>query len=67
MAFSKYFVNSFTLTGNVIISDNLLFKPEFRLDSYAKAKSGDGQFEDKDGKFTKNSQSTFGGALIFKF
>lgn len=60
-------VNSFTLTGNVIISDNLLFKPEFRLDSYAKAKSGDGQFEDKDGNFTKNSQSTFGGALIFKF
>ena len=60
-------VNSFTLTGNVIISDILLFKPEFRLDSYAKAKSGDGQFEDKDGKFTKNSQSTFGGALIFKF
>ena len=60
-------VNSFTLTGNVIISDNLLFKPEFRLDSYAKAKSGEGQFEDKDGNFTKNSQSTFGGALIFKF
>lgn len=60
-------VNSFTLTGNVIISDNLLFKPEFRLDSYAKSKSGDGQFEDKDGNATKNSQSTFGGALIFKF
>ncbi len=60
-------VNSFTLTGNVIISDNLLFKPEFRLDSYAKAKSGEGQFEDKDGNATKNSQSTFGGALIFKF
>jgi hypothetical protein len=60
-------VNSFTFTGNVIISDNLLFKPEFRLDSYAKAKSGDQQFEDKDGNFTKNSQSTFGGALIFKF
>ncbi|MFY7912019.1 MAG: porin [Emticicia sp.] len=60
-------VNSFTLTGNVIISDNLLFKPEFRLDSYAKSKAGMAQFEDKDGKFTKDSQSTFGGALIFKF
>ncbi|MFN3489235.1 MAG: porin [Emticicia sp.] len=60
-------VNSFTLTGNVIISDNLLFKPEFRVDSFAKSLSGDGQFEDKDGNFTKNSQSTFGGALIFKF
>ncbi|GAB2620980.1 porin [Emticicia sediminis] len=61
-------VNSFTLTGNVIISDNLLFKPEFRLDSYTKPASAVGsQFEDKDGNFTKNSQSTFGGALIFKF
>ncbi len=60
-------VNSFTLTGNVILSDNLLFKPEFRLDSYAKSATGKAQFEDKDGKYTKDSQSTFGGALIFKF
>jgi len=60
-------VNSFTLTGNVIISDNLLFKPEFRLDSYAKSKVGMAQFEDKDGNYTKDSQSTFGGVLIFKF
>ena len=60
-------VNSFTLTGNVIISDNLLFKPEFRIDSYAKSAFGMAQFEDKDGKFTKDSQTTFGGALIFKF
>jgi hypothetical protein len=61
-------VNSFTLTGNVILSDNLLFKPEFRLDSYAKMAGNEmQQFEDSNGKFTKNSQSTFGGALIFKF
>lgn len=60
-------VNSFTLTGNLIISDNLLFKPEFRIDSYAKSAAGMAQFEDKNGKFTKDSQSTFGGALIFKF
>lgn len=61
-------VNSFTLTGNVILSDNLLFKPEFRLDSFAKGSGAEsGQFEDSNGKFTKNSQSTFGGALIFKF
>ncbi|UTA70311.1 porin [Emticicia sp. 21SJ11W-3] len=61
-------VNSFTLTGNVTISENLLFKPEFRLDSYAKSSLADGQqFQDKDGNFTKDSQSTFGGALIFKF
>lgn len=61
-------VNSFTLTANVIISDNLLFKPEFRVDSYAKGAGAEGeQFQDSDGKFTKNSQSTIGGALIFKF
>jgi hypothetical protein len=60
-------VNSFTITGNLNISDNLLFKPEFRLDSYAKSKVNFAQFEDKDGKYTKDSQSTFGGALIFKF
>lgn len=62
-------VNSFTLTLNCNLSENLIFKPEFRVDSYAKATgTGEvGQFEDKDGKFTKNSQSTFGGALIFKF
>lgn len=60
-------VNSFTLTGNVTISDNLLFKPEFRIDSYAKSAVGMAQFEDKDGNYTKDSQSTFGGALIFKF
>lgn len=60
-------VNSITLTGNVIISENLLFKPEFRLDSYAKSAVGMAQFEDKDGNFTKDSQSTLGGAFIFKF
>ncbi len=61
-------VNSFTLTGNVIISDNLLFKPEFRIDSFAKGTGAEsGQFQDSNGKFTKSSQSTFGGALVFKF
>lgn len=60
-------VNSFTLTGNVAISENLMFKPEFRLDSYVKSAAGMAQFEDKDGNFTKDSQSTFGGALIFHF
>jgi len=60
-------VNSFTLTGNLTISDNLLFKPEFRIDSYAKSLAGKAQFEDKDGNYTKDSQSTFGGVFIFKF
>ncbi len=59
-------VSSFTLTGNVTISDNLLFKPEFRLDSYSKGAAGSEQFIDKDGKGT-DSQSTFGGAFIFYF
>lgn len=59
--------NSFTLTGNVTISDNLLFKPEFRFDSFAKGAAGMEQFEDSKGEFTKSSQSTIGGALIFKF
>lgn len=62
-------VNSFTLTGNVTISENLLFKPEFRVDSYAKSSlaTGGQQFEDSDGVFSKSSQSTLGAALIFKF
>ena len=62
-------VNSFTLTGNVTLSENLLFKPEFRVDSYAKSSlaTGGQQFEDSDGVFSKSSQSTLGAALIFKF
>ena len=62
-------VNSFTLTGNVTLSENLLFKPEFRVDSFAKSSMATGgqQFEDSDGVFSKNSQSTLGAALIFKF
>jgi hypothetical protein len=59
-------VDSFTLTGNVTISENLLFKPEFRFDGYNKGKAGSEQFVDKDGK-GKDSQATLGGALIFYF
>lgn len=60
-------VNSFTLTGNVIISDNLLFKPELRMDAFSKSASGAGQFSDSKGDNTKNSQTTLGGTLIFHF
>ncbi|WP_128543494.1 porin [Larkinella soli] len=64
-------VNSFTLTANITAADgNLLIKPEFRVDSYAKpgsASAEDQQFEDKDGAFTKSSQSTLGLAFIYKF
>ena len=65
-------VNSFTLTGNFTLADgHLLIKPEFRLDAYKKL-SGAGetnlqQFEDSKGVFSKNSQSTLGLALIYKF
>ncbi len=58
--------NSFTLTGNYKVSDNLVFKPEYRFDSYKNAK-GTNQIYDKDGGLTKNSQSTLGAALIFYF
>ena len=63
-------VNSVTLTGNISLADgHILLKPEFRLDAYPKL-SGSGeeqQFEDKNGDFTKNSQTTFGLAFIYKF
>jgi hypothetical protein len=65
-------VNSLTLTGNFTLADgHLLIKPEFRLDAYKKLTAATEknlqQFEDSDGAFTKNSQSTFGLAFIYKF
>ena len=63
-------VNSITLTGNIkLADDHILIKPEFRLDTYPKVSTAgaDQQFEDSDGNFTKNSQTTFGVAFIYKF
>ena len=62
-------VNSVTLTGNISLADgHILLKPEFRLDAYPKAGGNKlEQFEDSDGAFTKNSQTTFGLAFIYKF
>jgi hypothetical protein len=65
-------VNSLTLTGNFTLADgHLLIKPEFRLDAYKKidgsSETKNQQFEDSKGEFTKNSQSTFGLAFIYKF
>ncbi len=63
-------VNSVTLTGNITLADgHILLKPEFRLDAYPKATGANAsqQFEDSDGNFTKNSQTTFGMAFIYKF
>jgi len=62
-------VNSVTLTGNISLADgHILVKPEFRLDAYPKAGGNkEEQFEDSNGAFTKNSQTTFGIAFIYKF
>lgn len=55
-------VTSVTITGNLTLADgHVLLKPEFRTDSYNKAK-----FLDADNKLTK-SQTTLGMAAIFKF
>jgi Putative beta-barrel porin-2, OmpL-like. bbp2 len=66
-------VNTYTLTGNFSLADGkLTLKPEFRLDSFRKMKGplGDAepqQFQDSNGSFTKNTQSTLGMAVIYKF
>jgi hypothetical protein len=67
-------VTSLTLTGKISLSDgHLLLKPEVRIDIYNKrAYSGDAssdiqQFEDSNGNYTKNSQTTVSMAAIYKF
>jgi hypothetical protein len=63
-------VNSFTLTGNFTLADgHILLKPELRIDSYPKVggSSEVQQFEDSNGRFTKNSQTTLGMAFIYSF
>ena len=63
-------VNSLTLTGNINLADgHLLVKPEFRMDVYPKISGASSaqQFEDSKGDWTKNSQTTFGIGLIYKF
>jgi hypothetical protein len=65
-------VNSITLTGNVALAGgHLLLKPEVRMDLFKKFKGDENkesqQFEDSDGLFTKDSQTTVGLAAIYKF
>lgn len=57
-------VTSLTLTGNVNITDNLMFKPEIRYDSYSPTSGF--QLLDGDGA-GKNAQTTIGAAMIFHF
>lgn len=65
-------VMTYTFTGNISLAGGaLILKPEFRFDNFKKL-TGAGndeaqQFMDSEGRFTKNSQSTFGMAAVFKF
>lgn len=62
-----------TVTGSFALADGALtLKPEFRFDNFRKAYNNlgeldDQQFQDGDGKFTKNTQATLGLAAIYKF
>ncbi len=65
-------VTSLTATGNIALANkHLFFKPEIRMDMAKEVEGADfseyQQFEDSKGSFTKNSQTTFGGALVYKF
>ncbi len=66
-------VETYTLTGNFSLADGkFLLKPEFRFDSFQKMAGPLGetlpqQFQDKNGGFTLNTQSTIGLAAIYKF
>lgn len=57
-------VTSLTLTANVDITENLMFKPEIRYDGYTPTSGF--QLTDGDGA-GKNSQTTIGAAMIFHF
>ncbi len=66
-------VSTYTLTGNFSLADGkLTLKPEFRFDNFQKMSGPLGenepqQFQGSDGKFNKNTQSTLGMAVIYKF
>ncbi len=66
-------VSTYTLTGSFALADGkLTLKPEFRFDNFQKMSGPLGenepqQFQGSDGKFNKNTQSTLGMAVIYKF
>jgi hypothetical protein len=65
-------VQSYTLTGQFTLADGHLFvKPEIRMDAFSKveglANVNMQQFMDKDGLYSKNTQTTFGLALVYKY
>jgi hypothetical protein len=66
-------VHTYTLTGNLTLAGgNLLLKPEVRTDVFRKITgttddSKMQEFMDSAGNFSKNTQTTIGMAVIFKF
>lgn len=65
-------VQSYTATFCIRLDEDLLLKPECRMDIYKfkYAQNGvnvDQQFMDSSGGYTKNNQLTIGAACIFKF
>jgi hypothetical protein len=65
--------NTLTFTTNIkLVGDNLLLKPEFRIDHFKKLNDSgyaerSQQFMDSKGEYSKNSQATLGVAAIYKF
>jgi hypothetical protein len=60
-------VTSITLTGKITLADgHLLIKPEVRTDIFKKT-GGIEQFEDSNGNYTQNTQTTSGVVFIYKF
>lgn len=65
-------VQSYTATFKINLDDDLLIKPEFRMDIYKWNRDTNGlpvfqQFMDHSGNYNKNSQITIGIAAIYKF
>ena len=63
---------TFTLTGQITLADgHILLKPELRYDQWAKVQGvgneNSQQFMDSKGVFNKNTQTTLGLAMIYKF
>ncbi len=65
-------VQSYTASMNIKLDNDLVFKPECRLDIYKYNSADNGviktqQFMNNSGNYSKNSQITIGAAVIYKF
>jgi hypothetical protein len=65
--------NTLTFTTNIkLVGENLLLKPEFRIDHFKKLNDSgyaerSQQFMDSKGSYSKNNQATLGVAAVYKF